>query len=88
MLLWVFFDEVSDTLPVGETTEPIISKVPAWRRPTLPGPCGPSTIGAGGLNGRVRYGNVWFPSAIATKRISVKDDWSFKTDNERATFPA
>ncbi len=40
----------------------------AWRRPTLPGPCGPSTIGAGGLNGRVRDGNAWFPSAIATKR--------------------
>jgi hypothetical protein len=40
----------------------------AWRRPTLPGPCGPSTIGAGGLNGRVRDGYVWNPSAIATKR--------------------
>ncbi|WP_218831077.1 hypothetical protein, partial [Paenibacillus sp. XY044] len=26
----------------------------AWQRPTLPGPFGPSTIGAGGLNGRVR----------------------------------
>ncbi len=39
----------------------------AWRRPTLPGPCGPSTIGAGGLNGRVRDGYVWNPSAIATK---------------------
>ena len=42
----------------------------AWRRPTLPGPCGPSTIGARGLNGRVRDGYVWNPSAIATKR-----DW-------------
>src|SRR5690242_14660832 len=41
----------------------------AWRRPTLPGPCGPSTIGAGGLNGRVRDGNAWFPSAIATKQV-------------------
>ncbi len=39
----------------------------AWQRPTLPGPCGPSTIGAGGLNGRVRDGYVWNPSAIATK---------------------
>ena len=44
----------------------------AWRRPTLPGPCGPSTIGAGGLNGRVRDGYVWNPSAIATKRAFVK----------------
>ena len=40
----------------------------AWRRPTLPGPFGPSTIGAGGLNGRVRDGYAWNPSAIATKR--------------------
>ncbi len=40
----------------------------AWRRPTLPGPCGPSTIGAEGLNGRVRDGNAWVPFAIATKR--------------------
>ncbi len=42
-------------------------RMTAWRRPTLPGPCGPSTIGAGGLNGRVRDGYVWNPSAIATK---------------------
>ena len=43
----------------------------AWQRPTLPGPFGPSTIGAGGLNGRVRDGYAWNPSAIATKRSSV-----------------
>ena len=30
--------------------------------PTLPG----STIGAGGLNGSVRYGKRWIPAAIAT----------------------
>jgi hypothetical protein len=40
----------------------------AWQRPTLPEPCGSSTLGAGGLNGRVRDGNAWFPSAIITKR--------------------
>ncbi len=40
---------------------------PTWQRPTLPGPCGPSTIGAGGLNGRVRDGYAWNPSAIATR---------------------
>jgi hypothetical protein len=44
----------------------------AWQRPTLPGPFGPSTIGAGGLNGRVRDGYAWNPSAIATKHASVK----------------
>ncbi len=36
------------------------------RRPTLPGPCGPSTIGAEGLNGSVRKGKRCFPLAIAT----------------------
>ena len=36
------------------------------RRPTLPGRCQPSTIGAEGLNFCVRYGNRWFPFAIAT----------------------
>ena len=41
----------------------------AWQRPTLPGPLGPSTIGAGGLNGRVRDGYAWCPSAIITKPL-------------------
>ena len=36
------------------------------RGPTLPGACAPSTIGAGGLNGRVRDGNGCGPSAIPT----------------------
>ena len=46
----------------------------AWQRPTLPGPFGPSTIGARGLNGRVRDGYVWNPSAIATKRDLSKHE--------------
>ena len=37
------------------------------RRPTLPGSLLPSTIGAGGLNFRVRYGNGCDPSAMATE---------------------
>ncbi len=41
----------------------------AWQRPTLPGACAPSTIGAGGLNFRVRDGNGWIPSAIVTRRF-------------------
>jgi len=41
----------------------------AWQRSTLPEPCGSSTIDAGGLNGRVRDGNAWVPSAIITKRV-------------------
>ena len=37
------------------------------RRPTLPGPCGPSTIGADRLNFRVRNGNGWVTVAMATE---------------------
>src|SRR4051812_24502369 len=37
------------------------------RRPTLPGPFGPSTIGAEGLNFSVRNGKRCFPLAIATE---------------------
>jgi hypothetical protein len=58
----------------------------AWQRPTLPGPFGPSTIGAGGLNGRVRDGYAWFPSAIATKRIASKEARSFKTEQVLRVF--
>ncbi len=36
------------------------------RRPTLPGGRPPSTIGAGGLNCRVRNGNGCFPAAMVT----------------------
>jgi hypothetical protein len=38
------------------------------RRPTLPGPCGPSTIGAEGLNCSVRNGKRCFPLAKATEK--------------------
>jgi hypothetical protein len=37
------------------------------RRPTLPGGLPPSTIGAGGLNFRVRNGYGCDPSAMATE---------------------
>jgi hypothetical protein len=36
------------------------------RRPTLPGPCEPSTIGAEGLNFSVRNGKRCFPLAVTT----------------------
>src|SRR3954467_7644418 len=42
------------------------------RRPTLPGPFKPSTIGAEGLNFSVRNGKRCFPLAIATE--SFRDD--------------
>ena len=41
------------------------------RRPTLPVSCPTSTIGAGGLNCRVRYGNGCFPSAIVTWNLKI-----------------
>ena len=39
------------------------------RRPTLPGPCEPSTIGAEGLNCSVRNGKRCFPLAKATGNL-------------------
>ena len=42
-----------------------------WQRPTFPGPFGPSIIGPGGLNFRVRDGNGWNPSGIITRSESI-----------------
>jgi hypothetical protein len=41
------------------------------RRPTLPGGCPPSTIGAGGLNFRVRDGNGCGPTAMVTGNLAL-----------------
>src|SRR5207302_8580342 len=41
------------------------------RRPTLPGGLPPSTIGAGGLNFRVRNGNGCDSAAMATGNLGV-----------------
>ena len=41
------------------------------RRPTLPGRLHPSTIGAGGLNFRVRNGNGCGPTAITTGQTGL-----------------
>ena len=41
------------------------------RRPTLPGGLPPSTIGAGGLNCRVRDGNGCVPAAMVTGNLVV-----------------
>ncbi|MEY2626315.1 MAG: hypothetical protein RJB08_74 [Actinomycetota bacterium] len=43
------------------------------RRPTLPGGLPPSTIGAGGLNCRVRDGNGCDPTAMATENCCQGD---------------
>ena len=42
------------------------------RRPTLPGDLSPSTIGAGGLNFRVRNGNGCDPTAVATETFDSR----------------
>ena len=47
------------------------------RRPTLPGGIPPSTIGAGGLNFRVRNGNGCDSAAMATGTsvVNVRPSW-------------
>ncbi len=52
-------------------------KIRTWQRPTLPGTCVPSTIGAGELNFCVRNGYRWGLSAIITRKMySVGNGWS------------
>ena len=46
-----------------------LSREKIRRRPTLPGGLPPSTIGAGGLNCRVRNGNGCDPAAMATGNL-------------------
>jgi hypothetical protein len=41
-----------------------------WHRPSLPGGDPPSTLGAGGLNCRVRDGTGWTPTASDTNNLS------------------
>ena len=41
------------------------------RLPTLPHTCACSTIGAEGLNFRVRDGNGWVPLAMVTQKLVV-----------------
>ena len=52
------------------TSRPKAARRRNRRRPTLPGPCEPSTIGAVGLNCSVRNGKRCFPHAIATGNCS------------------
>ena len=40
-------------------------------RPTLPGPCGPSTIGAAAFHDPVRNGMGWSHSAVSTEVSAV-----------------
>src|SRR6202042_37439 len=47
----------------------LICFVLIWHRPTFEGPCGPTIIGAGGLNCRVRDGNGWCPAAMGARNL-------------------
>ncbi len=51
------------------------------RRPTLPPSLPGSTIGAGGLNFRVRDGTGCFPSAVATETVLLEDPTRKPRDN-------
>jgi hypothetical protein len=68
--------------PVNSVTR----KQKTRQRPTLPPRLQGSTIGAGGLNCRVRNGNGCFPSAIATGIISQKSPRSSKPDAPSTSF--
>ena len=49
------------------------------RRPTLPGGCPPSTIGAGGLNCSVRNGKRCTPAAITAEIVGRRNARTLKT---------
>ena len=53
------------------------------RRPTLPRPLGRSTIGAVGLNCRVRNGNGCGPYALVASKIGCRNDFGGMVDRGR-----
>ena len=53
------------------------------RRPTLPGGCPPSTIGAERLNCSVRNGKRCFPLAMRHRNFARRPRWSLKTAQGR-----
>ena len=55
------------------------------QRPTFPQPRGCSIIGPGGLNGRVRDGNGWIPSGMATGKSSAPPSGGAR--RKREAFP-
>ena len=62
--------EEANPAPVENATSPAeagLARLRNRRRPTLPGRIQPSTIGAGGLNFRVRNGNGCISAAKATE---------------------
>jgi hypothetical protein len=96
--------ECTGTLLVAAETRrrPLQSQRPSSkksrRRPTLPGGLPPSTIGAGGLNCRVRNGNGCFPAAMATGNralirfhgggCAVRNPRAFQSEHEQVPKPS
>ena len=65
---------LAENAPAGPRAERVkmgFGQKKAWQRPTLP-PSSGSTIGAAGLNFRVRDGNGWVPCAIVTRQYSLE----------------
>ena len=64
-----------ESQPRKQTEGPVLMDRPRgkgiWRRPTLPPLRSGSTLGAVGLNCRVRDGNGCVPHAIATRKLSA-----------------
>ena len=56
------------------------------RRPTLPGGCPPSTIGAERLNCSVRNGKRCLPLAMHHRNFARQPRWSLKTAQDRKVF--
>src|SRR5580765_7508195 len=47
----------------------------SWHRPIFPGLDDPSIVGAGAFHDRVRQGNGWDHSALATRTIGSPQEW-------------
>jgi hypothetical protein len=56
------------------------------RRPTLPHPLGRSTIGAAGLNDRVRNGNGCGPCALVASEFSLSKKMTKDCSSDRVMF--
>ena len=66
---------------------PLGCRIYIRRRPTLPGGCPPSTIGAGSLNFRVRNGNGCVPVAMTTGNLLVLLEHSIASTSLIAPSP-
>jgi hypothetical protein len=72
----------------GEARAPLgIPGFKGWQRPTLPRPLERSTIGATGLNCRVRNGNGCGPCALVASQKLGRESWVVSRENFTARSP-